>query len=108
MTIKAMLSAGVLTLAAVSLAAPKTCEILLPQRTLAGVNTLAPGQYRVEVDGTQAVLTNVMTGRAVAAPVKVETTKNHEATSVAVDKRGDTRVLRSIELAHSDQTLQFE
>lgn len=103
-----MLSAGILTLAAVSLAAPKTCEILLPRRTVAGTNTLAPGQYRVEVEGTQAVFTNVMTGRAVTAPVKVETTKNHEASAVAVDKRGDTRVLKSIELANSDQTLQFE
>ena len=103
-----MVSAGLLTLATVSLAAPRKCEILLPQRTLAGPNTLAPGQYRVEVEGTQAVFTNVMTGRAVAAPVKVETTKNHEATAVAVDKRGDERVLKSIELANSDQTLQFE
>lgn len=103
-----MLSAGILAFTALSVAAPKSCEILLPQRTVAGTNTLAPGQYRVQVEGTQAVFTNVMTGRAVAAPVKVETTKNHEASAVAVDKRGDTRVLKSIELANSDQTLQFE
>ncbi len=55
-----------------------------------------------------AIFTNVATRHSFAAPVKVETTKTHEATAVEVDKKGGCRVLKSIDLADSAQTLQFE
>lgn len=108
MSIKALLGIGLLAMGALSFATPKDCEVLIPRQTHAGASTLAPGQYRVEVQGSNAVFTNVKTGQAIAAPVKVETTKAHEATSIEVDKRGDDRFLKSIDLANSDQTLEFE
>jgi hypothetical protein len=105
---RALLGAGLIMLAAVSFAATTACEILLPQATQAGATTLAPGQYRVELEGSQAVFTNVMTGRSFAASVKVATTRNHQESAIAVDRRGGIRILKFIELRNSDQTLEFE
>src|SRR5579859_4787049 len=98
MRLKVVLAATILALAASSFAAPPSCEILLPQSTRAGTATLEPGQYRVEVEGSEAVLTNVVTGHAFTAAVRVETTKSHADPAVAVDNRGGTRFLKSIEL----------
>jgi hypothetical protein len=108
MKMKALAGFALLTMAAVSFASPRSCEILLPRQTRAGATTLAPGQYRVEVEGSRAIFTNVMTGHAFIAPVKVETTKAHAAILVEVDKRAGGRFLKSIDLANSDETLEFE
>jgi hypothetical protein len=108
MRMKALLGIAALAFAGVSFAGTRFCEILLPQQTHAGATVLAPGQYRVEWDGPTAIFTNVMTRRTFAAPVKVATTKTHETTAIEVDKRGGGRFLKSIDLANSNQTLQFE
>jgi hypothetical protein len=102
------LLAGVLALSAFAVAETPRCEILLPARTQAGATVLAPGQYVVEVDGSRAIFTNVITRHSFAAPVRVETTKLHEATAIQVGKQGDAHFLRSIDLAGSDETLEFE
>jgi hypothetical protein len=98
---------GVIALSAFAASTPR-CEILLPAQTHAGATLLAPGQYVVEVDGSRAIFTNVITGHSFAAPVKVETTKPHEATTIQVGKQGDGHFIKSIDLAGSDETLEFE
>jgi hypothetical protein len=97
-----------LALSEIAVASAPRCEILLPAGTQAGATFLAPGQYRVEVEGSRAIFTNVMTHRSFAAPVKVETTKPHETTVIQVGKQGSVRFLKSIDLGNSDETLQFE
>ena len=90
------------------MAAMPDCEILLPKPTQAGEVVLAPGQYRVWVNGSNAVFLDVVSRHSFKAPVRVETTKPHEVSNIAVDKRGESRILKSIDLAGTDETLQFE
>jgi len=97
-----------MALSAFAIADTSRYEILLPAQTHAGATLLAPGQYVVEVDGSRAIFTNVMTGHSFAAPVKVENTKPHEATAIQVGKQGGRHFLKSIDLAGSDETLEFK
>ena len=108
MRFKAKLLAGALAVAAVAVAAMPDCEILLPKTTQAGDVVLAPGQYRIWVNGSKAVFLDMATRHSFIAAVRVATTKPHEATSIAMDKRGDTRILRSIDLAGTNETLEFD
>lgn len=108
MTMKLVIGLGALTLAGVLFAGTKPCEVLLPQQTRAGAATLAPGQYRVEVEGAQAIFTNILTRQSFVTPVTVRTTKLHEDAAIEVNKRDGARFVKSIDLADSDQTLQFE
>jgi|SRR5579863_5359105 len=108
MRTKALLLAGALALATAAMAAAPSCEILLLKPTQAGALVLAPGQYRVWVRGSQAIFTDVVSRHTFVAAVKIESTEPHEVTKVDVDKRGEARVLRSIDLAGTDETLEFE
>lgn len=89
--------------AGLSLAHAKSYEILLPQTTQAGQMQLAAGQYRLIVEGDNAIFTNVQTNHSFVAPVKVETTQKHDVTSVEVK---DSHIT-SIQLGGSNETLEF-
>lgn len=103
----ALLLIGALALATVSFASPKSCEILLPQTVRAGQVQLAAGQYRVQVQGSNAVFTNVETARQFMAPVKIENAQKHEVTAVEVQKDGDSSHITHIDFGGSNETLQF-
>ena len=89
--------------AGLSMAHARSYEILLPKSTQAGGMQLAPGQYRLTVEGDNAIFTNVQTNHSFVAPVKVETTEKHDVTSVEVKDAHIT----SIALGGSDETLEF-
>jgi hypothetical protein len=108
MRTKALLALGVLAAAAMAVASTPSYEILLPKPTQAGALLLAAGQYRVWLNGSNAVFLDVASRHSFVAPVKVETTKPHEVTNIEVDKRGEARILKSIDLAGTDETLEFE
>jgi len=107
MTKQAMLFLGALALATVSFASPKSYQILLISPTQAGATTLAAGEYRVQVQGSNAVFTNLGSNRSFTAPVKVSTTEKHETTAVETRNDAGTARLNSIELGGTDETLQF-
>ncbi len=107
MTKKSLLFVGALALSTISIASAKSYEILLPKTTQAGQMQLAAGQYRVKLEGANAIFTNVETNHSFVAPVKVENTQKHEVTAVEVNNQGGSSHLTSIELGGSSETLQF-
>ncbi len=107
MTKKSLLFLGTLALAAVAFAGPKSYNILLIAPTQAGANQLAAGEYRVQVQGSNAVFTNVENRHSFVAPVTVATTQKHEVTAVETKTDAGSARLTSIDLGGSSETLQF-
>lgn len=107
MTKKALLFAGALALSTLSIASAKSYEILLSKPTQAGQTQLAAGQYRVTLEGSNAIFTSVETNHSFVAPVKVENAQKHDVTSIEVNNDGGNAHLTSIELGGSSETLQF-
>jgi hypothetical protein len=102
MTSKSLLLIGTLALAGI--ASAKSYDIVLSSPQKAGSIQLAAGEYSLKVQGSNAIFTNVETGKSVTAPVKVENaTKKFEQT--AVDSTGDQ--IKSIELGGSNTMLEL-
>jgi hypothetical protein len=108
MTTQSLLFLGALALSTAAFASPKSYEILLSAPTRTGNVQLAAGEYRLQVQGANAVFTNVDTNRSVVAPVKISTTQKHDQTAVVETKTGaGSATLTSIELGGSTETLDF-
>ncbi len=108
MTKKSLLFIGALALSTVAFGSTKSYDILLTAPARTGNVQLAAGQYRLRVEGTNAVFTNIDTNRSVVAPVTIETTQKHDETAVVETKTDAGSVhLTSIELGGSTETLQF-
>lgn len=107
MTKKSLLFIGALALSTVAFASPKSYEILLTSATRAGAVQLAAGDYRVQVDGANAIFTNIDNRHSFVAPVKVESTQKHQQTAVDIDNAAGDSHITSIDLGGSSDTLQF-
>jgi hypothetical protein len=108
MTVKSVLLAGVLALSTLSLASAKTYEISLAGPSKAGSITLKPGQYRLKVDGSNAIFTEVETSKQFTVPAKVQTSdKKFEDTRVDAQKDSGTDVIKDIELGGTKTKLEF-
>ena len=105
---KTFVLGAVLSLASVVFAGQKSYDVIFAApTTVAGVK-LAPGQYAVKVDGSNAVFTNSQTAKSVSAPVKVETvTKKYSYTAVDTTKEGDGEKVNAIELGGTSTKLEF-
>ena len=105
---KSFVMAGVLAISTLSLASAKSYELSLSGVTKAGNVELKPGQYRLKVDGNNAVFTNVDNAKSVTTPVKVQSTdKKFDVTKVDAQKDGNTDVIKDIELGGSKTKLEF-
>ena len=107
MTKKSLLFIGALALSAVAFASPKSYQIVLIAPTQAGSTQLAAGEYRLQIQGANAVFTNLDTRHSFVAPVKVSTTQKHEQTAVETKTDSGTPHITSIDLGGSSETLQF-
>ena len=110
MKTRSLILAGALALATfpVASARVKTYDIQLDSPTKAGSNILAPGEYRVKVEGSNAVFTSVHTEKTFTAPVKIENAnKKHDTTAVESNAQDGTLRLKAIELGGSTETLNF-
>jgi hypothetical protein len=75
--------------------------------TVSGVK-LPAGEYKVKVDGTNAVFTDSKTQKTVNAPVKVGTgAKKFQYTAVDATKDGGVDKVNAIELGGSTTKLEF-
>jgi hypothetical protein len=102
MTSKSLLLIGTLALAGI--ASAKSYDIVLSAPAKAGSVQLAAGEYSLKVQGSNAIFTNVETGKSVTAAVKVENgAKKFEQT--AVDSTGNQ--IKSIELGGSNTMLEL-
>ncbi len=102
------LLAGVLALACLSLASAKTYTVDLNHPSKAGSQQLTPGEYKLKVDGGNAVFTDTKTQKSVTVPVKVETNqKKFPVTSVDTTSEGSAERINSIQLGGSTTKLDF-
>ncbi len=91
-----------------SLAFAKSYKIILTSPTKAGTVQLKAGEYKVKVEGTNAVFTLTDSSTSVTAPVKIENSnKKYDSTQLQTTKDGDGERLTEIDLGGSSTKLVF-
>jgi len=104
---KFMLVAG-LALSSLTVLSAKTYDIVLSNTTKAGALELKPGQYKLKVEGSNAVFTDTSKGKSFTTPVKVETgDQKFNDTRVQSVKEGETEKINEIDLGGSKTKLGF-
>jgi hypothetical protein len=108
MTAKSLLIVGALGMASLGIASAKSYDIRLDSPAMVGNQELKPGDYKLKIEGTQAVFTDVQTSKSWTAPVKVENgAQKFGDTVVESTKQGDMAHINSIDLAGSNTKLEF-
>jgi hypothetical protein len=98
----------VLSLSSILFAGTKSYHVVFTSTAKIGSVKLAPGEYTVKIDGSNAVFTNNSNSKQFTAPVKVENgTKKFPVTAVDSTKDGDTENVKAIEVGGSTTTLEF-
>jgi hypothetical protein len=106
--IASFLCAAGLALASLTFASSATYEILLPQAIQAGNLRLAPGQYRVTLEGKDAVFTDVRSARSFRTVVTVEDGQAHyKATRISTSKDAGLERMDAMELAGTGTKIEF-
>jgi hypothetical protein len=106
MTTKSLLLIGTLALAGI--ASAKSYDIVLSSPTKAGSVQLAAGEYSLKVEGSNAVFTNVETGKKFTTAVKSEDAgKKFNATAVDTDSKNGSDQITAIELGGSSTKLEM-
>jgi hypothetical protein len=104
---KFLLVAG-LALSSLTVLSAKTYDIVLSSKTKAGNVELQPGQYKLKVEGSNAIFTETNKGKSFTTPVKVqEGDKKFDDTRVQSVKEGDTDKINEIDLGGSKTKLGF-
>jgi outer membrane lipoprotein-sorting protein len=103
-----ILLTAALAIFTLSVASAKTYDILLSQPTKAGNLTLKPGEYRLNVNGTKVVFTDVQTTKSFKTDVKVENSDvKFDDTKIDSSSEGSTSVIKDIELGGSKTKIDF-
>jgi hypothetical protein len=90
------------------IAGQKSFTVIFDKATTVGAVKLAPGEYKVKVDGTNAVFTNNSNYKSVSTAVKVETAeKKFKDTAVDSVKSDSGDVVSSITVGGSTMKLDF-
>jgi hypothetical protein len=106
MTTKSLLLIGTLALAGI--ASAKSYDIVLSSPTKAGSIQLAAGEYSLKVQGSNAVFTNVDTGKSFTTAVKSEDAgRKFNATAVDTNNKNGTDEITAIELGGSSTKLEM-
>lgn len=105
---KSIILAGALSLSAICFAGTKSYEINLSTAAKAGGVMLAPGQYKLQVQGSNAVFTDSKTRKTFTAPIKVGTgPKKYHYTAVDTAPDQGSEKITSIELGGSTTQIAF-
>lgn len=108
MTNRFLLWGGALTLSAVAFAGSKTYDLFLSSAAKAGTAQLAPGEYKLKLEGSNAVITGAQNGKSVTVPVKVENgNTKYNSTTLDSTTQGSAMQITSIELGGSNTKLEF-
>jgi hypothetical protein len=107
MNAKTLLIVGAITLSSLSIASAKTYDIFVDQPTKAGVTELKPGEYKLKVEGSQAVFTDAQNARSsVTVPVKVENSdKKFNNTALETSTQNGSANIQAIDLGGSNTRL---
>lgn len=105
---KKFLVVAALALSSLTVLSAKTYEIVLSGKTKAGSIELKPGQYKLKVEGNNAIFTDTSKGKSFTTPVKIETVdQKFQDTRVQSVKDGDADKINSIDLGGSKTKLGF-
>ncbi len=109
MTGKTLLIVGAMTLSSLGIASAKSYDIILDHTAKAGATELKPGDYKLKVQGSQAVLTDTQNSKSFTVPIKVENSKRKFAnTSVETNNQGGVASIQSIDLGGSHTRLMVQ
>jgi hypothetical protein len=107
MNARSLLIGAAMTLASVSLAAAKTYDITVPAPAKAGTVELQPGQYKLKVEGSQAVFTDNH-NKSFTVPATVENAgKKFPYTSLETASQGGTDTIQAIDLGDSNTRVKL-
>lgn len=98
----------VFAFAGLAVASAKTYQITLYSPTMVGKTQLRPGDYKLKLDGSKAVLTSNSTRKSLETDVKVEhSSRKFEQTAVDTITTAGTYHLEAIELGGTMVKVQF-
>lgn len=102
-----LLLAGALSICGVAIAAPKTYNITLPATAKAGALELAKGDYKLKIDGGNAVFTD-QAHKTFTAPIKTQNVnRKFIFTAVETAPEGSGERITAIDLAGSTTQVEF-
>jgi hypothetical protein len=108
MTAKSLLIVGALTLSSIGVASAKSFDLVLSAPTLAGNTELKPGDYKLKVEGSQAIFTEAQSSKSFTVPVKIETAnRKFDQTVVESTTQNGMDNIQSIDLGGSTTKLEF-
>lgn len=99
---------GALALSAIAYGGPRTYDLVVWNAAKAGDVQVDPGEYKVKIEGANAVFTGAQTGKSFTVPVKVESAeKKYRQTEILSTKQGETEQINAIEFGGSKTELEF-
>jgi hypothetical protein len=105
---KSLLIVGALTLSSLGIASAKSYDIVLNAPSKAGATELKPGDYKLKVEGSQAVFTDAENAKSVSVPVKVENSdKKFNNTVVESTNQDGMDNIHAIDLGGSNTRLNL-
>ena len=108
MTARAVLLVGVLTLSSLAVARTKSYAVSLSEPVKVHNTQLAPGDYKVTIEGSNAVFNDTQKGTSYTLPVRVENApRKFDVTAMDTVRQGDSTNLTSISLGGSKTKLDF-
>jgi hypothetical protein len=97
-----------LALSTLVFAGQKSFTVVFDKAATVGTVTLTPGEYKVKVDGTNAVFTNNSSFKSVSTAVKVETSeKKFKDTAVDSVSSASGQTVQSITIGGTTTKLEF-
>ena len=105
---KSLVLGVLLLLATLAFAGPKSFTVVFDKPATVGSVTLTPGEYRVKVDGSNAVFTNAASFKTATTPVKVESgDKKFKDTAVDSVTNATGNTVQSISIGGTTTKLEF-
>jgi hypothetical protein len=108
MTKKSLILGALLSVSTLCFAGAKAYDVSFAAPATVGNVQLPAGDYKVKVEGANAVFTSTRNSKSTSMPVKVETAaKKFVHTAVDATKEGAGERINSIQLGGSTTTLDF-
>lgn len=108
MTTKSLLIIGALTLASVGIASARTFDVIFSGPAMAGSTELKAGEYKLKVEGSQAVFTEAQGTKSYTVPVKIENNqRKFDQTIVDSTSENGMDNVHAIQLGGSTMKLEF-
>jgi hypothetical protein len=107
MNVRSLLIAGAVAMSTVALASAKTYSITIQAPAKAGAVELQPGQYKLKVEGGQAVFTDSH-NKSFTVPARVENVdRKFSYTSIESASQGGTDTIQAIDLGDSNTQVKL-